>query len=124
MTVIPPYQPGESAGDYVISVIRTAVPALWAMLVTFLVSLIPGVHDFVTAGTLINYGVPLTALVLAGWYALVRKFEPKLPAWLTVLLLGSNKTPTYLSPGQIVVPSGPGAIVVPPGAAQVDGRAN
>ena len=37
----------------------------------------------------------VVALVLAGWYAGWRKLEPYIPDWLTRVVLGSAKAPTY-----------------------------
>lgn len=95
MTPLPPYQPGQSVSDYITSVIRTVVPLLWGALVTYLITLVPAVAQVVDPANVVGLG-PAVAAVLAGaWYALMRKIEPSLPAWLTVIVLGSNKTPTY-----------------------------
>jgi len=39
--------------------------------------------------------VPALWASLAGVYALLRGLEPHLPNWLTVILLGSSRPPTY-----------------------------
>ena len=73
--------------------VRTVVPALWSALVAWLVSrgLPPAVTDAV-AGLVDVLVVPA---VLAVVYALLRWVEPRLPTWLTVVLIGSTRTPAY-----------------------------
>lgn len=73
--------------------VRTVVPALWAALVAWLVTLglPPAVTDAV-AGLVDVFVVPA---VLAVVYAGLRWIEPRLPRWLTVVLLGSARTPVY-----------------------------
>jgi hypothetical protein len=110
MTPIPPYQPGQSLSDYVTSVIRTIVPVLWGALITYLITLVPAVAHVVDPANVVGLG----PAVAAAWYALMRKIEPKLPAWLTVIVLGSNSQPTYVAPAPAAAP--PGAVV--------DGRAD
>jgi len=108
MTPIPPYQPGQSLNDYVTSVIRTAVPYAWGLLITYLLSLVPGVAPALLPAmpVVLGWGPLIAAAVAGAWYALMRKIEPKLPAWLTVIVLGSNSQPKYLTPGQVIVPTG------------------
>ena len=118
MTSIPPYQPGQSVSDYVTSVIRTAVPVLWGALITYLITLVPTVAHVVDPANVVGLGPAVAAVVAAAWYALMRKIEPSLPAWLTVIVLGSNKTPTYAPPAVV-----PGQMVSAP-PAQTDGRAD
>lgn len=96
MHITPP-QAGQSLSDFVVSLLRTVVPVVWGALITWLVGLVPALTDFVDPTTLTNWGVPVTAFVAAVWYALMRKLEPHLPAWLTVIVLGSNATPTYIT---------------------------
>jgi hypothetical protein len=123
MTPIPPYQPGQSVSDYLTSVIRTAVPVLWGALITYLITLVPAVAHIVDPANVVGLG-PAVAAVLAGaWYALMRKIEPMLPAWLTMIVLGSNKQPTYVPTGSVVVPAGIQPPAAPPGAV-TDGRAD
>lgn len=113
MAHIPPYQPGQSLSDYVTSVLRTAVPYAWGLLITYLVSLLPGVASVLLPAVpdILGWGPALAAVLAAGWYALMRKIEPKLPAWLTVVVLGSNSQPTYLTGTETVLPTG---TTVPP----------
>ncbi|MGI8313346.1 hypothetical protein [Saccharopolyspora hattusasensis] len=79
--------------DRVVSLLRTAVPAVWSALLAYLVTLgtPPAVTDVV--GGL--YEPLVWPLVLAGYYALLRFIEPRLPAWLTRVLLGSTRAPSY-----------------------------
>jgi hypothetical protein len=100
VSVIPPYQPGQSLSDYVTSIIRTVVPFAWGLLITYLVSLLPGVAPTLLPAmpVVLGWGPVIAGAIAAGWYALMRKIEPKLPAWLTVIVLGSNKTPAYVDP--------------------------
>lgn len=76
--------------------LRTYVPVLWGAFITWLVATLPwipqGLQDWLTSGEVVlAVGVVVTAL----WYALWKWLEPRLPAWLTRLLMGSNQTPTY-----------------------------
>lgn len=94
--------------------------AAWALDLLELLNIDPESAAF-TAG--------VVAVVLAAWYALWRKAEPHIPDWLTRLVLGSAKAPTYdagyptpaytsgdtvelLNGTQVVV----GAIIMDPGA--------
>lgn len=95
MTPIPPYEPGESVSDFVVSLLRTVVPVLWGALITYLVSLVPAVASVLDPGTVAGWGPAVAGFLTAVWYAVMRKIEPYLPAWLTVIVLGSNKQPTY-----------------------------
>lgn len=79
--------------DKIVSIIRTVVPGAWAALVAWLVGL--GLPTAVT-DWLSGLGGDITQLVALGAvYVLVRVIEPRLPAWLATLLLGSPKMPTY-----------------------------
>ncbi|GAA5104864.1 hypothetical protein [Haloechinothrix salitolerans] len=79
--------------DRFISWLRTVVPVAWSALVAWLVSL--GVPDFVT-GALGSAGeLVVLPIVLGVVYPLVRWIEPRLPDWLTRVLLGSAQPPTY-----------------------------
>lgn len=98
MTQIPPYQTSQSGSDYVVSVLRTVVPVLWGALIAYLVTLVPAVAGVLDPATVVGWGPAVAGLATAVWYALMRKIEPYLPAWLTVLVLGSNKTPIYQTP--------------------------
>lgn len=81
--------------DYLVSLIRTAVPAGWGLVVAWLVSrnLLPTELAAQAEG----FSAVLTAVAAAGWYAAARWLEgrPWFPRWLAVVLLGSAKVPNY-----------------------------
>lgn len=83
--------------DKVISWLRTVVPALWGLLVAYLVTRIPalsGVADGLN-------GVGLSILVpvaVAAWKLAFNAAESALPSWLTAVLLGHPVAPVYLRP--------------------------
>jgi hypothetical protein len=79
--------------DRLTSWLRTVVPALWAALVAWLVTL--GVPTAVTDALSGLGELVLVPLALAAVYSALRWIEPHLPAWLTALLLGSNAQPRY-----------------------------
>lgn len=85
--------PEQQLSDEVISLIRTGVPVLWGVAVSWLVGLglpagvLDQVHSLVIAA--------LTAVLTAGWYALWRWLEPRVPAWLITVALGYAAAPTY-----------------------------
>lgn len=87
-------EPPASVKDWGLSWIRTAVPIAWGYLLTFVAARLPDVHDLLTA----NPYLPglLTGLVALAWYALMRKVEHRLPAWLTRFVLGANTAPRYV----------------------------
>lgn len=79
--------------DYLTSLIRTVVPAAWATLLAWLVSIgVPGglAELLSTVG-----GVVLVPIVVGAVYAGLRWLEPRLPSWLAAILLGSAQQPTY-----------------------------
>jgi hypothetical protein len=82
------------------SILRTVVPALWGSFIGWLLTLLPLLEPH--RAELLAYGelaVPLvTALLIGLWYAFWRWLEPKLPDWLTRILLGSAKVPVYVAP--------------------------
>ncbi|GAB6938370.1 hypothetical protein ACQP60_04140 [Isoptericola variabilis] len=89
--------------DTVTSWLRTVVPGAWAALVTVLLGWL-GTHAPWAVELLDGLGVDLTSpavvafvvsAVLALWYVLWRWLEPRLPAWATRLVLGSNRPPSY-----------------------------
>lgn len=83
-----------SLRDYLTSVIRTAVPALWGTGLAWLVSV--GVLDQAVAdGPGAAAGGFLVTVAIGGFYALVRFLEPYLPVWLAALLMGSPAAPAY-----------------------------
>jgi hypothetical protein len=79
--------------DRFISWLRTVFPVAWSALVAWLASLC--VPEFVT-GALGSAGeLVVLPVVLGVVYPIVRWIEPRLPAWLTRVLLGSAQPPTY-----------------------------
>lgn len=93
--------------DYLVSVLRTAVPALWGSAVAWLagVNLLPA--DLIEQAE--GFAVVLVALAVALYYAAVRAAEPHLPGWLAAVLIGSGKGgPQYqaagASPGRASAP--------------------
>jgi hypothetical protein len=69
------------------------VPGLWATLVAWLVSFgLPASMTDWLGGLGNQVMVPI---VLAIVYALLRRLEPLMPPWLTRLLIGSNRPPSY-----------------------------
>jgi hypothetical protein len=78
--------------DWGVSWLRTVVPTAWGAMLTFLLSRFPDVHEALSTPAVT---MAVTAAVVAAWYTLFRWLEPKIPAWLTALLMGSNSTPHY-----------------------------
>lgn len=81
--------------DYVRSVLRTVLPGAWAAVVLWLVSLgLPqSAADWLSSEGVATKVVEVATLAVV--YAFVRWVEPRLPDWLTRVLLGSAKPPTY-----------------------------
>jgi hypothetical protein len=79
--------------DKVVSLLRTVVPVIWGSAIAWLLTVI-ALPTPVT-GFLTNQTDLVVVVAIAGWYAGFRWLEPKLPAWLTRIVLGSNQTPTY-----------------------------
>lgn len=82
-------------GDYVASWLRTTVPVLWGMLLTWVASLIPGISNYLNSQAMIGIGVVIAGAVTVVWYSVWRKVEEHLPPMLTRLLLGANSRPVY-----------------------------
>jgi len=97
-----------SLSDRSVSYLRTLIPIVWGSVVTWLASTAPSVTDFLenlninlTSETTVGI---VTAAAIALWYVVWRAIEPKIPNWLTALVLGSSKQPAYIgTPGQPVV---------------------
>jgi hypothetical protein len=86
--------------DYLISLIRTWVPVGIGAALTWLATRLGIVLDEDTSA---QAAVVATVLVVAVYYAVVRKLEQRWPAIGRVLLgLGAAKTPTYTAPGDAV----------------------
>lgn len=79
------------------SILRTVVPYLWGLAVTWLITVVPvlaPLRDQLLHLAVIALPV-IAAVISAAWYALWRWFEPRLPAWLTRAVLGSAQAPVY-----------------------------
>lgn len=87
-----------SLRDWGTSWIRTAVPVLWGWLLTFLATRAPEVHELLVGNPAV-LTVAVGTVTLA-WYALIRRVEHLLPAWLTRLVIGANTAPQYV-PGAV-----------------------
>jgi len=95
--------------DRIAALIRTLVPALYGVGITFLVGRFPAIRDGLhwlstTLGTDASAAIQLTvtALVIAGYYAAARALGAKFPA-LEKWLLGSSLIPTYATTTTLVV---------------------
>lgn len=75
----------------VVSVIRTVVPSVWGAAIAWLLLRVPALESLSTQIDL--FGEVLTVLVIGAWYALWRKVEPRLPAWVRSLTLGLSLAP-------------------------------
>lgn len=91
-----------SLRDWGLSWIRTGVPILWGYLLTFLASRAPAVHELVANPYIL--GAVVGAVTLA-WYSVVRWLEPRLPAWLTRIVIGANTPPSYAPPATPLRPA-------------------
>lgn len=89
-------EPTPNIRDIGVSIIRTVVPALWGTGLTWLVTQAPALEPVLNRSGMTGLGAVIAATLIGLWYALFRSIEAKLPAWLTVLVLGSNRPPTYL----------------------------
>ncbi|MGH9250757.1 MAG: hypothetical protein ACRD0W_14720 [Acidimicrobiales bacterium] len=83
-------------GDYLASRLRTAVPYLWGLAVTWLLQRWTGAPEQV-AEWLGGPGAiaAVSAVAALAWYELWRHLEPHIPDWLTRAVLGSAQQPTY-----------------------------
>lgn len=79
------------------SLLRTIVPYVWGLVVTWLITFLPvlaPLEDQLLG--LATIALPVLAAVLsAAWYAFWRWLEPSLPKWLVRAVLGSAKAPVY-----------------------------
>ena len=85
--------------DVVVSWIRTAVPAIWAAAVTWLLSavdwLAPALEFLQLDPTSPGVVAGVVVVAIAAWHGIWRKIEPHVPDWLSRLALGSSRQPTY-----------------------------
>lgn len=80
--------------DQLTAWLRTIVPTAWSALVAYLVTL--GAPTWII-DALGDAGPTLVVpVVLGAVYSLLRWVEPRLPAWLARLLLGSATPPSYM----------------------------
>jgi len=79
------------------SILRTVVPYLWGIIVTWLITVLPVLAPLKEQllGLAIIALPVLAAVISAAWYAFWRWLEPRLPDWLTRAVLGSAKAPVY-----------------------------
>jgi hypothetical protein len=93
---VEPIEPSDptSLRAWGLSWIRTATPLLWGFLLTFVGSKIPAVRGLLDNPEV--YAVIDGGITLA-WYAVFRRIEHHLPAWLTRFVLGANTAPVYPS---------------------------
>lgn len=99
--------PQQTLSDRAVSYLRTAVPIAWGTLVTYLLGWVsphlpgdlgPLLVDALGGEAAVTLVV---ALAIASWYAGWRIVEPRLPDWLTRIVLGSATPPVY-SPDVVV----------------------
>jgi len=92
--------------DRIIGAIRTGVPVLWGLALTWLIGQWPAVQDVLDwltvqfgADVRTAIGLILTAAVIALYYWVIRTIAAKFPTarpWIERFGLGSSKTPTYV----------------------------
>ena len=94
----------QTLSDRAVSYLRTVVPVLWGSLVGLLLGWVaphlPGELGDTLADLLGGEAAIalVSGLAIAGWYALWRRVEPRIPDWLTRIVLGSASAPTYAPP--------------------------
>ena len=82
--------------DRAVSLLRTFVPTAWGAVIGFLLPYLPWLPEPVAAWLASEAVVAfVVGLAIVAWYAVWRWAEPKVPAWLVRLVLGSSKTPSY-----------------------------
>ncbi|MFI0469309.1 hypothetical protein ACH347_34990 [Saccharopolyspora sp. 5N102] len=83
--------------DQITAWLRTIVPAAWSSVIAALVT--AGAPTWLT-DSLGDVGPTLAVpMILGAVYAGLRALEPRMPAWLTRIVLGSNTPPVYSSAG-------------------------
>lgn len=81
--------------DRAVSYLRTVVPVLWGAAVTWLLTLVvlpTELVDLLTSDLAVS---AVTALIVSAWYIAWRGVEAHVPDWLTRIVLGSARSPSY-----------------------------
>lgn len=83
--------------DAVVRQLRTIVPVIWGSIVSFIlqfvaVDLVPAVQSALESEAV---AFAITATVIWGWYWVWSKVGHHIPDWLSRLVMGSEKEPTY-----------------------------
>lgn len=82
--------------DKIIALLRTVIPGAWGSLIGYLVASAPFLAPY--ADQINGLSELIVLVAIGGYYALLRKVEPHLPDWLTVILLGASTPPVYAEP--------------------------
>lgn len=85
----------STAPSRVTALLRTVVPSLWGSALAWLLAAVVLPQEVVTLLESPLVTEALVALSIGAWYALWTWLEPRLWPWVTRLLLGSNKQPSY-----------------------------
>ena len=118
----------QTLSDRAVSHLRTVVPVAWGSLVGLLLGWVaphlPGDLGDTLADLLGGEAAIalVSGLAIAGWYALWRRVEPRIPDWLTRIVLGSASAPSYtLGADVIAVVADDGTTVAGPASPLPDG---
>lgn len=79
--------------DRTVALLRTVVPVLWGSLLAAILVHLPLPAE--VAAYLVSLSELVTIAAIAGWYAIVRWLEPRLPRWARALLIGAPAEPSY-----------------------------
>lgn len=79
----------------IISWIRTVVPGAWGVLLAWVAGYVALPEEVVKYLNDPFTLVLVTGLAIGLWKGVFNWLEPKMPAWLTRIILGSNQTPSY-----------------------------
>jgi hypothetical protein len=90
-----------------VSILRTGVPMLWGYVLTWMASTVPALKTILERPEVVGFSSAITFALALGWYALMRYLEPRLPAWLTRVVLGANARPAYVDPQRPPSPPSP-----------------
>ena len=83
--------------DNITRYLRTAVPVLWGSVASFLLQYVATDLSEPIANALYSEqaSIAVTAIVIFVWYWVWGKVNHLVPDWLSKLVLGSEKEPTY-----------------------------